>query len=189
MAYQTLEERYSREMILRCTLIHNTYEFGYCPIVFINPKGLQKHKYCTSEGNYILYQYDLKAFYMLKVWEQAKKNTDDKYFWWDHFDWYYNPDDYFKKMIHYKFSRYTEAKAFFWKELERIANSKKIYVEETVSFTPEERLVIINSLGNYNGPSKYLDPKEKIQFENPKCRTWNWNDIKDFFCRNIRKRT
>ena len=36
-------------------------------------------------------------------------------------------------MVHYNFSRYEDAKAFFWKELERIANSKEIYVEETVS--------------------------------------------------------
>lgn len=181
MAFQTLDERYSHDLILRCTLIHNTYDFGYCPIVFINPKGLIKQKYSTSRGDYVLYQYDLKAYYMLKVWEAAKKNTDEKYFYWDHFKWYYNPDDYFKKMIYYDFNRYNEAKCFFWKELERIADSKQIYVEEAVSFTPEERLVILNSLGNYNGPGKYLEPEEEVKLENPKRRTWSWNDIKNFF--------
>lgn len=181
MAYKTLEERYSRDLILRCTLIHNTYDFGYCPIVFINPKGLHKSKHKASAGEYVLYQYDLKAYYMFKVWEQAKKNTDEKYFYWDKFLWYYNPDDYFKKMVHYNERRYPDAKAFFWKELERIANSQTIYVEETVSITPDERIIILNSLGSYTGPNTYVEPIEKIKLENPKRRTWGWNDIKDFF--------
>ena len=50
MAFQTLDERYSHDLILRCTLIHNTYDFGYCPIVFINPSIQETFGKTTAES-------------------------------------------------------------------------------------------------------------------------------------------
>ncbi len=175
MKYKTLEERYSREQTLKCSLVFKTHDFGYSPVVFIDPEGFQE---CLS-GDYTLCHYDLKAVYMLKLWEEVKKRTDSKYFWWDKVEWYFNPDDYFQKMFFYDKTRTKEAVGYFWKELKKIADSGEIFVEETFYIECKKKIWVLNSLGNKEKRGYCSSFEEKI--ENPVKRTWKWNDIKDFF--------
>jgi hypothetical protein len=175
MHYKTLEERYSREQTLKCALIYSTYDFGYCPIVFINPYGFR----VAHSGDNILIHHDLKAEYMLEVWKKAKENTDKKFFSWNEAKWYFNSEDYFKKLIFYKYSNIEKAKKFFWAELKRSSNEGNLYVEESFSINGNNKKWIINSLGSYTDNTLHNLPEENPV--SPIKRTWSWNDIKDFF--------
>ena len=189
MKYKTLEERYSREQILKCCLVYNTYDFGCSPLVFINPYGLNEFfTYKTLyHSNCVLYHYDLKAVYILELWKKVKEKTDLKFRSWDDYEWYYNPDDNFKKMVFSNPTKKEKAISFFWKELQEIADSGEIVVEE--KFYTEgknKKFWVINSLGSKTKrkdywESYYYGPLFSEKIENPQKRTWKWNEIKDFF--------
>ncbi len=169
---KTLEERYTREEILKIALIHQTYDFGYSPVVFLNPYGVR----LGVDDNY----YDLKALYLLKIWQEAKKRTDDKFFFWNYYYWYYNPDDYFQKLIFYKNEGYRKkAIHYFWEILEKIADSGEITVQESFTQNDKEKTWVINSMGiNKNKDYELMLQEAK---KNPIKKSWKWTEVKDFF--------
>lgn len=175
MKYKTLEQRYSREETLKCSLVFETHDFGYTPVVFINPNGFHE---CHS-GDSILCHYDLKAVYMLELWKEVKKRTDSKYFWWDKVEWYFNPDDYFQKMVFYDTARKKKAISYFWEELQKLADSGEIVVEEIFYKEGNKKIWVFNSLGSKM--ERGYCPHFAEIIDSPQKRTWKWNEIKEFF--------
>ena len=171
---KTLEERYTREQTLKIALISHTHDFGYSSVVFLDPQGFQS----SLCGDFTESYYDLKAVYLKEIWQEAKKRTDKKFFAWDQTKWYYNPDDYFQKLIFDGYKR-EDAISFFWDNLEKIADSGEITVQESFSQTTKEKIWIINSIGNKIKRGYHPNISEII--EKPVKKSWRWNDIKDFF--------
>lgn len=176
----TLLDLYSRETFRDVGRVFRTCNnFDYSPIVFIYENAFRI--IAASDGDVIITP--LIAAYMLKLLQSARKKTNEIYPDFLAHKWI-TGNGYFKKLV-FTSNNFSEAKSFFWKELQESADSGTIKVCESVvvdtfkSFNDEiKNRVTLTAL-------KTPDISSCKTYTEYKCdtvpRTWKWNDIKDYF--------